>query len=113
MTIREYISQKLNAFGLTEAHYNDVVVSSGLELDDFYSADNADAVGKAMIPLVEELVFSPRLKDINEGGFSASWDFSMLGSWYMLLCRKYGVRPNADAMAQMGLSAVIDRTSKW
>jgi len=113
MTVREYISQKLNAFGLSEAHYTDVMLSSGLSLDEYYTSDNADAVGKAIIPLIEELVFSPRLTNINEGGFSLSWDFDMLGGWYMLLCRRYGVKPNADAMAQMGLSAVIDRSSMW
>lgn len=113
MTIREYISQKLNAFGLTEAHYTDVVIASGLELDDAYTADNADEVGKAMVSLIQELVFSPRLTNINEGGFSASWDFESMGSWYLFLCRKYGIKPDADAVAQMGMTAVVDRTSMW
>lgn len=113
MTIREYISQKLNAFGLTEAHYADVVISSGLALEDEYAADNANDVGRAMVSLIQELVFSPRLTNINEGGFSASWDFEGLGSWYLFLCRKYGIKPDADAVAQMGMSAVVDRTSMW
>lgn len=113
MTIREYISQKLNAFGLTEAHYHDVVIASGLALDDIYTADNVSDVGKAMVSLIEELIFSPRLTNVNEGGFSMSWDFGGLGKWYLLLCRRYGVKPNADVMSQMGVSAIVDRTSKW
>lgn len=113
MTIREYISQKFSAFGLSEAYYHDVVVSSGLSLDDIYAAENADAVGKAMITLIEDVVFAPRLASVNESGFSMSWDFSGLGNWYLLLCKRYGVKPDADVLAQTGVSAVIDRTSKW
>ena len=113
MTVREYISQKLAAFGLTEAHYADIVHSSGICLDDVYSSENADLVGAAMIPVIEELMFIPRQSNISESGFSMSWDFSGLGKWYMLLCRRYGKKVDDDILAQSGISVICDKTSVW
>lgn len=113
MTVKDYISQKLAAFGLTDAYYADVILSAGIEVEEPYTDENADSVGKAMISIIEELVFSPRLSNINESGFSASWDFSGLAGWYRLLCRRYGVTPDSDTLAQLGVSSITDMSSIW
>ena len=113
MTIREYISQKLGAFGLSEAYYHDVVLSSGLAMDDSYTAENAEKVGKAMITLIEEVMFIPRQSSISESGFSVSWDFESLGKWYLVLCRRYGVAANQDVLAMTGISSIIDMSDIW
>lgn len=113
MTVREYISQKLAAFGVTEAHYADFVQSSGICLEDAYSSENADLVGAAMISVIEELMFVPRQSSISEGGFSMSWDFSGLGKWYALLCKRYGKKADAEILAQSGISVISDMTSVW
>lgn len=113
MTVREYISQKLAAFGVAEAYYVDIVLSSGIVLDDLYSAENAAQVGEAMISVLEELMVVPRQSNISEGGFSMSWDFSGLGKWYILLCKRYGKEADADIVAQSGISVIRDMTSVW
>lgn len=113
MTIREYISQKLGAFGLSEAYYHDVVISSGLAMDDMYSAENAEMVGKAMIALIEEVMFTPRQSSISESGFSVSWDFENLGKWYLVLCRRYGVNANPDVLSMTGISSIMDMSNIW
>ena len=113
MTIREYISQKFSALGLTEAHYHDVVIGANLSLDEQYTAENENKVGKAMISLIEDLIFSPRQTSISENGFSMSWDFSGLGKWYLSLCRRYGVTPDNDVLAAAGVSVIVDRTANW
>ena len=113
MTIREYVSQKLQAFNLTEAFFVDFVNASGLSLDDEYTFDIAPTVGKAMAETIAELILSPRLSNVNESGFSMSWDFSELGKYYMYLCNKWGIKPNEDAVAVSGISMIIDKTNIW
>ena len=113
MTIREYVSQKLQAFNLTEAFFIDFVNASGLSLDEEYTFDVAPAVGKALAETIAELILSPRLSNVNESGFSMSWDFSELGKYYMYLCNKWGIKPNEDALAVSGISVIMDKTSIW
>lgn len=100
-------------FNLEEADYADFEMSSDLSLDDNYTIENSLAVNKALIGTIEYMLFSPRLKSINEGGFSLSWDYEGLGKFYLWLCRKYGVTPAEDAEAALGLSTITDRTNIW
>lgn len=113
MTIREYVSQKLQAFNVTEAFYADFVFASGLSLDDEYTFDIAPVVGKAMAQTIAEVILSPRLSNVNESGFSMSWDFSELGKYYLYLCKKWGITPDDDAVAVAGLSVITDKTNMW
>lgn len=114
MTIRQYISQKLQPFGtISEAQLLDMSLSGNFGLDDEYHADNARLIGTAIIGFIEEMVFSPKLSSINESGFSLSWDFSGLGKYYLWLCRKYGVDSNPDVAGSIGVSMIINRTNIW
>lgn len=113
MTIREYVSQKLRAFNLTEAALADFTMSLGMSLDDEYTFDIAPSVGKAMASSLEELVLAPRLSNVNESGFSMSWDFAELGKYYLYLCKKWGVPVNDDVVSAAGTSAIIDKSSIW
>jgi hypothetical protein len=113
MTIREYVSQKLRAFNLTEAALTDFMMSLGMPLDDEYTFDIAEQVGKAMASSLEELVLAPRLSNVNESGFSMSWDFADLGKYYLYLCKKWGVPVNDDVVSAAGTSAIIDKSSIW
>lgn len=113
MTIEEYINQKLQAFGITEAQMTDVAISTGLDLKTEYTSDNQAEVGKAMCDMIVELCFAPYQRSVSEGGFSMSWDTSKLGQYYLFLCRKWGVKPNTDTMASLEVSAIIDRTNSW
>lgn len=97
MTISEYISQKLQHFGtVSEAQLLDMSLSGGFNSDDDYSEENAQSVGEAMTSLVGELILSPKLSSVNESGFSNSWNFDGLKTYYLFLCKKYGVTPDAD-----------------
>ena len=113
MTIREYVSQKLQAFNVTEAFYADFVLASGLSLDDDYTFDVAPVVGKALAQTIAEVILSPRLSNVNESGFSMSWDFSELGKYYLYLCKKWGITPDEEAVSVAGLSVIIDKTNMW
>lgn len=113
MTIREYVSQKLQAFNVTEAFYADFMFASGLSLDDEYTFDVAPEVGKALAQTIAEVILSPRLSNVNESGFSMSWDFSELGKYYMYLCKKWGIEPNEEAISVSGVSVIMDKTNIW
>ena len=80
MKIREYISQKLRAWNITDAQLEDI--SSGIDLDEEYTSDNSQVVGKAMISVIEELMLAPYMSNVNENGFSVSWDYSRIGQYY-------------------------------
>lgn len=111
MKIREYISQKLRAWNITDAQLEDI--SSGIDLDEEYTSDNYQVVGKAMISVIEELMLAPYMSNVNENGFSVSWDYSRIGQYYMWLCRKYGVAPDDEVVAALGLSTITDKSDIW
>lgn len=111
MNVKEYLQAKLRAFQIPEAYFVDI--STTINLEEDVSAENLDAVNSAIIPIIEEMVFTPQLKSINENGFSVSWDVSGLAKWYLFLCRKYKVKPNEDVTALLGISQIIDKTDSW
>lgn len=114
MTTREYISQKLKAFGnLSEAQLLDMSFAGGFGLDDEYGSDNAEIVWKSMVSCIEELVFSPKMKSVSESGISFSWDYDGLGKFYMWLCHKSGVTPDDEVAGMLGIDMIIDRTDYW
>ena len=111
MKIREYISQKLRAWNITDAQLEDI--SSGIDLDEEYTSDNSQVVGKAMISVIEELMLAPYMSNVNENGFSVSWDYSRIGQYYMRHRRKYGVAPDNEVVAALGLSTITDKSDIW
>ena len=113
MTIREYISQKLPSFNLTEAQFADINADFGLDVNQEYSREYQMAANKANVGLIEEKVLAPRLESVNEGGFSMSWNYSDLGKLYMYLCKKYGLTPNDDVVSLLGINMIKDASAKW
>ena len=113
MTIREYISQKLPSFNLTEAQFADIYADYGLDVNQEYSASFQLATNKAIVGIIEEQVLAPKLKSVTEGGLSLSWNYEDLGKLYMYLCKKYGLTPNADVVSLLGISMIRDVSAKW
>ena len=108
MTNREYILGKLSAFGVSEADLADVSV----DLNAQYVPNDVE-VGKAMIGIIEEKVFAPYRSNINENGFSESWNRENMSKYYLWLCRRYKVKPNGEAQALMGVSSIKDVSKIW
>lgn len=108
MTNGEFIQKQLMAFGVSD---NDLM----LTVDDINPDAELDiaAAEKAMIPLLAQLAVKPYQKSISENGFSVSWDMSKIGWWYRYLCSKYGIKPDANVEGALGLSVIMDKTSKW
>lgn len=113
MTIRAYITDKLKAYGITEAQLVDLSISSGLKLDSDVMDNGPTAVGIALTQTLEECILAPRLSSVSESGFSMSWNYDSVGKYYLWLCRKWGVTPNDDVLGMLGISTIIDRTDNW
>ncbi len=62
MTIRAYITDKLKAYGITEAQLVDLSISSGLKLDSDVMDNDPTAVGIALTQTLEECILAPRLR---------------------------------------------------
>lgn len=113
MTIREYIAQKMSAFGtLTEADFADLK-GNGVSLDDEYDISQNETIGKALCSMIEERILAPYVSNISENGFSMSWDYTNLGKYFLFLCRKYGITPNDETLSLLGISMIKDLSSIW
>lgn len=113
MTIRAYISDKLKAFGVSEAQLVDMSLSSGLDLEADVLEQDPTVVGVALTNTLEELILAPKMTSVNESGFSISWDFANASQYYLWLCQKWGLTPKAEVLEALGLSVISDKTSKW
>ena len=114
MTIKDYILQKFNAFGaISEAELLDMSFNGDFCLDDEYDVENTKAVGIAIAHFIEEKVFAPSMKSISEAGFSASWDYSNLGKYYLWLCDKYEIKTNDVVLGMLGVNVIKDVSNLW
>lgn len=112
MTNREYLSDQLRAWGITQSQLVDVSLD-GIDLDEEYSSSNREAVQLAMLHLLEQVMLLPFQKSISENGFSVSWDFGNIGRYYLWLCKRLGVTPDDDVVAALGLSTITDKSEIW
>lgn len=113
MTVREYITQKLQAFNPNDADLSILAIESGLTLDEEYTTDNAMKTGVGLVNIIESLVFAPRVTNVSESGFSISWNFDNIGKYYLYLCNKYGKTPNDDVVTMLGVSMIKDVSNLW
>jgi hypothetical protein len=112
MTNREYIRQKLTAFGVTDAHLHDASAAD-IGLEDDFTTLNCREVWNVMCDLLEELLLAPRRTNVSESGFSISWDYDGAAKYYMWLCRRVPRRPSKEITELLGLSSIIDKTDTW
>lgn len=112
MTLRDYITGKLKAFGITEASLADLSFK-GYALDANLNAEDEQMVGQALVSVLEEVMLAPRTSSVSESGFSLTWDFSDLGRYYLWLCKRFGITPNTDVTGAAGLSMLTDKTDLW
>ena len=51
--------------------------------------------------------------DVNENGFSVSWSADAAKAFVKMALRKYGIEPNGDTSALVGLSVIKDASNLW
>ena len=92
MTVRKYISDKFQSFGilLSEADLLDMSLNARENLDNEVSQYNIGAVSVAMALFIPSLLARPT--SISESGFSMSLNPQGLRDYYSLLCKQYGLK---------------------
>lgn len=113
MTVREYITDKLRAFGIGDSVFIDMYTATDIYPDSDVGETDPTQLGLALIAVLEDVILAPRQNSINEGGFSVSWDFDHIGKYYKWLCSKWGKNPNAEVLGMLGISTIIDKTNTW
>ena len=92
MIVREYISSKLQSFGIqvSEADLLDMSLNAKVAISDDVMSDNVDSISVAIAHFIPSLLLRPT--SINESGFSMSWNTQGVKDYYSLLCKKYGLK---------------------
>lgn len=96
MSVKEYISQRFQSFGITlsEAELLDVCLSAGIGSDDEVDTDNYDRICVGVANVIPSLLM--RATSISESGFSMSWNTEGMKDFYAFLCRRYGLENVLD-----------------
>lgn len=91
MTVREYIEQRFQSFGvqLSEADLLDMSLSSGISEDNEMTADILTSIHVSMARFIPSML--ARATSIGESGFSMSWNIQGIKDYYSHLCKKYGL----------------------
>lgn len=94
MTVRDYIEQKFSSYGtLTEADILEFSLNTDLSPDEEVSKEILPEVELGMIWLIPSLLLRPT--SVTESGFSISWDKDGLRQFYLYLCKRNDVTPEA------------------
>ncbi len=109
MTVREYIASLIPGVSIPEA----LLIDAGLDLETDYDTSMSSDVGNAIVSVMGGIILAPRVKTVNENGFSMSWDTDALGRYYLWLCKRYGIPPDKEVAALIGTSSIIDISDTW
>lgn len=92
MTVKEYISQKFQTFGiqLSEADLLDMCLNAKISGEDEMNEDCYGRVSVAIAKFIPSLLL--RATSINESGFSMSWNIQGVKDYYSFLCKEYGLK---------------------
>lgn len=92
MTVRDYIRQKFQTFGiqLSEADLLDMCLSSKISGEGEMDGDNHVRVSVAIARFIPSLLL--RATSIGESGFSMSWNIQGIKDYYSFLCKKHGLK---------------------
>lgn len=94
MTVRDYIEQKFSSYGtLSEADVLEFSLNTNLSPDEEVSKEILPEVELGMIGLIPSLLLRPT--SVTESGFSISWDKDGLRRYYLYLCKRNDVTPEA------------------
>ena len=92
MTVRDYIAQKFQTFGiqLAEADLLDVCLNSKISGEDEMNEDCYSRVSVAIAKFIPSLLL--RATSMGEGGVSMSWNIQGIKDFYSFSCTKYGLK---------------------
>lgn len=92
MTVREYITQKYQSFGIqiSDADILDMLLGTGIsENDEITDETVINKVNFGFTKVIPQLLV--RATSVSESGFSMSWNLDGMKAYYGILCRTYGI----------------------
>ena len=97
MTVKDYIAQKFQTFGiqLSEVDLLDVCLTSKVSGEDEMNQDCHTRVSVAIAKFIPSLLL--RATSIGESGFSMSWNIQGIKDYYSFMCKKYGLKDELNA----------------
>lgn len=107
MTVQEYITSKLSAFGINVSNAD--LAEIGLTVDltaEFNTETKTEALTALALNVLPQYLL--RAKSVSENGFSISWDNDALLKYYAFLCNQLGIEDTLN-----DISKIIDRTNEW
>lgn len=69
------------------------------------------AIAGAVDSFVENSILHP--SSVDENGFSVSWSTDSAKAFAKMALRKYGIEPNGETSALIGLSVIKDASELW
>ena len=112
MNTLDYIRQRFSFIGsITDEGASDFAVDFGLELKEYIGESEMKAIASAVDSFVDKSLLHPT--SVNENGFSMSWSTDATKANVKMALRKYGIEPNEETFAMMGLSVIKDASELW
>lgn len=92
MTIKDYIQQKFQTFGiqLSEADLLEMSLNSNVRGEGEMNQDCYVRVSVAIAKFIPSLLL--RATSISESGFSMSWNIQGIKDYYSFLCKQHGLK---------------------
>lgn len=88
MTAKEYLTNTLSKFGVDESTIDLIIINQGIDADKEISSTDVKGLKMAMFREFSQLI---PLANVTEGGYSISWNWEALRSWYSSLADDLGV----------------------
>ena len=112
MNTLDYIRQRFSFIGtITDEGASGFALDFGLELKEDIGEDEMKAIAGAVDSFAEKSLLRP--SSVNENGFSVSWSADAAKAFAKMALRKYGIEPNGETSALIGLSVIKDASELW
>ena len=96
---------------ITDEGASSFALDFGIELNDEVSPEDMKYIASAVDGFAEKNLLRP--SSVNESGFSVSWSADAAKAFAKMALRKYGIEPNEETFAMMGLSVIKDASELW
>lgn len=112
MNTLDYIRQRFSFIGsITDEGASDFAIDFGLELKEDIGESEMKAIASAVDSFVDKSILHPT--SVDENGFSVSWSTDAAKAFAKMALRKYGIEPNGETSALIGLSVIKDASELW
>lgn len=112
MNTIDYIRQRFSYIGtITDVGASDFSLDFGIEIKEDISDDEMKAIAEAVDSFVDKNILHPT--SVDENGFSVSWSADAAKAFVKMALRKYGIEPDGDTSALVGLSVIKDASELW